>query len=129
MKNILNSINITINNRNFHVDFSNTSFLINVHRVGGGINFESMDMAVYTLSPNAFAVYMYILRHSTNCAWKYSLQRIEGKTNMSSNEVFSALIELLSAGYLTPIIPDDGSDSIKTFDLWESPDLREGSAA
>lgn len=104
-------------------------FSINVHRVGGGINFEAMDRAVYTLSPNAFAVYMFMVQHSTKIVWNFRLRTIEEKTNMSSDAISIALLELLATGYLTPIVPNDGSDTLKAFELWETPDLNTNAVA
>lgn len=101
-----------------------------VHRIQGGINFEANSIAMQTLSPKAYMLYMILVSRPPYRIWALTPSSITKRTTLTKSDLDAALQELADHGYWTEgkINLNGKKFGCNSFHIWESPSLNASSA-
>lgn len=121
-------INANDDDHGYTLAFTSQDKMLQIHRYNKGIDFRSLDCALYDLSLPALALYVYLDKLPTTMPWGLKESVVLSKTQLTSDGYEFALEELIRKGYLTPgEIHLNGKDYLTgSYQFWESPELNEG---
>lgn len=118
-----NEINFYKNGFNGTIKVAANQKVIQVHRLNGGITFETNYKAMSDLSTNAYMLYMYMIMLPENKAWALSSKHVMEKTALTKNTYPNAVNELIEKGYLVSGSIDLGGTkwNDNAYHMWEEP--------